>query len=85
MTSPAPALHEIATNAAKYGALSSADGDVRIVQDARRSAAPRLGGERRPQIDAPPQAAGFGSAFDAPKHHWPKLGGASVTTGEGPA
>ena len=58
------ALHELATNAAKYGALSSADGDVRIVWDVRGDLL-HLDWEESggPAIDAPPQAAGFGSAL----------------------
>ncbi len=64
VTSLALALHEIATNAAKYGALSSADGDVRIVWDVRGDLL-HLDWEESggPAIDAPPQAAGFGSAL----------------------
>jgi two-component sensor histidine kinase len=64
VTSLALALHEIATNAAKYGALSEPGGAIRIKWEAQ-------GGDLHfewdetggPVIIAPPQAAGFGSVL----------------------
>ena len=64
VTSLALALHEIATNAAKYGALSEPNGSIRIKWD-------RQGGDLHfeweemggPEIVAPPQAGGFGSVL----------------------
>lgn len=55
-------IHELATNAAKYGALSLADGRVRLastVQDGRvRLTWEEQGG---PPISGPPEKPGFGS------------------------
>jgi two-component sensor histidine kinase len=64
VTSLALALHEIATNAAKYGALSEPSGAIRIKWEAQ-------GGDLHfewietggPVIVAPPQATGFGSVL----------------------
>jgi len=64
VTSLALALHETATNAAKYGALSEPNGSIRIKWD-------RQGGDLHfeweemggPVIVAPPQAGGFGSVL----------------------
>jgi two-component sensor histidine kinase len=64
VTSLALALHETATNAAKYGALSEPNGALRIKWEAQ-------GGDLHfewdetggPVIVAPPQAAGFGSVL----------------------
>lgn len=64
VTSLALALHETATNAAKYGALSEPNGSIRIKWEAR-------GGDFHldweetggPVIVAPPQAGGFGSVL----------------------
>ncbi|WLA51435.1 sensor histidine kinase [Bradyrhizobium elkanii] len=64
VTSFALALHEIATNAAKYGALSEPSGAIRIKWETQ-------GGDLHfewdetggPMIAAPPQAAGFGSVL----------------------
>jgi two-component sensor histidine kinase len=64
VTSLALALHESATNAAKYGALSKPNGAIRIKWEA-------LGGDFHleweetggPTIIAPPQAGGFGSVL----------------------
>ncbi len=57
-------FHELATNAAKYGALSSLDGKI-VVEIARMSETVRIdwtetGG---PQITSPPSRAGFGSTL----------------------
>lgn len=64
VTSLALALHEVATNAAKYGALSAADGEVHVVWDVRGDLLhlewQESGG---PDICEPPQSAGFGSAL----------------------
>ena len=64
VTSLALALHESATNAAKYGALSKPNGAIRIKWEAQ-------GGDFHleweetggPTIIAPPQAGGFGSVL----------------------
>jgi len=64
VTSLALALHETATNAAKYGALSEPNGSIRVKWEAR-------GGDLHfdweekggPIIVAPPQAGGFGSVL----------------------
>jgi two-component sensor histidine kinase len=61
------AFHELATNAAKYGALSSASGSVAVAWTVDRAATPAVidivwterGG---PQVDAPARR-GFGSNF----------------------
>lgn len=62
VTSLALALHETATNAAKYGALSEPDGAIRVTwevkDDALHLAWEETGG---PAIVAPPSANGFGS------------------------
>jgi two-component sensor histidine kinase len=64
VTSLALALHESATNAAKYGALSGPKGAVRIEWDVLRDGLhlewKETGG---PLIVAPPQAHGFGSVL----------------------
>ncbi len=60
------ALHELVTNAAKYGALSTPDGVLRVVWDVTGSGEARLlrllwlerGG---PRIDPAPERRGFGS------------------------
>ena len=61
-TNLALVLHELATNAAKYGALSVAEGHVRIswtIAKGRFILSWReIGG---PPITAPPKKAGFGS------------------------
>ena len=58
------ALHELATNAAKYGALSNADGRVRLVWNVTEAAVPNItiqwtedGG---PMVE-PPSRVGFGN------------------------
>jgi two-component sensor histidine kinase len=64
VTSLALALHESATNAAKYGSLSKPDGAIRIKWETQ-------GGDFHleweetggPMIFAPPQAGGFGSVL----------------------
>src|SRR5215831_15614060 len=64
VTSLALALHETATNAAKYGALSEPNGAIRIKWETQ-------GGDFHleweetggPEIVAPPQAGGFGSVL----------------------
>ena len=64
VTSLALALHEIATNAAKYGALSEPNGAIRIIWETRGGNLhfewEETGG---PVIVAPPQAGGFGSVL----------------------
>ena len=64
VTSLALALHETATNAAKYGALSEPNGAIRIKWEARGGSLhlewEETGG---PVIVAPPQAGGFGSVL----------------------
>lgn len=61
VTSLALALHEVATNAAKYGALSEPNGSVRVRWEAQAGNLQlkwqEIGG---PAIAAPPQAGGFG-------------------------
>ena len=61
------AVHELTTNAAKYGALSVPGGRVRVTWSARAGEAPTLvidwveaGG---PKIDAPPERQGFGTTL----------------------
>lgn len=62
VTGLALALHETATNAVKYGALSQPSGSVRVTWNASRDDLylewEETGG---PLIDTPPQARGFGS------------------------
>ena len=62
VTGLALALHETATNAAKYGALSLSNGSIRVTWDASADHFTldwvETGG---PMIDATPQARGFGS------------------------
>lgn len=57
------ALHELATNAAKYGALSNADGRVRLVWDVDNAAVPNFSiqwaEEGGPKVEAPSRL-GFG-------------------------
>jgi two-component sensor histidine kinase len=64
VTSLALALHETATNAAKYGALSVPSGAIRIKWEARDDDLhfewEETGG---PAIVAPPEAGGFGSVL----------------------
>ena len=64
VTSLALALHESATNAAKYGALSEPNGAIRIKWEAQGDDFhlewEETGG---PDIVAPPQASGFGSVL----------------------
>jgi two-component sensor histidine kinase len=64
VTSLALALHEIATNAAKYGALSLPSGSLRVGWETQGSDFhlewEEIGG---PLIDVPPQAGGFGSVL----------------------
>ena len=64
VTSLALALHESATNATKYGALSKPNGAIHIKWEARDGDFhlewEETGG---PQIVAPPQASGFGSVL----------------------
>jgi len=61
------AIHELATNAAKYGALSASGGRIRIVWRIEPGAAPRLaldwtesGG---PAVAGPPARRGFGTTL----------------------
>jgi two-component sensor histidine kinase len=62
VTGLALALHETATNAVKYGALSRPDGSIRVTWDANSSDFQlnwdETGG---PEVNATPQARGFGS------------------------
>ena len=62
MTGLALVLHETATNAVKYGALSRPDGSIRVTWDASGDDLhldwDETGG---PVIDGTPQARGFGS------------------------
>ena len=64
VTSLALVLHETATNAAKYGALSEPNGAIRIKWEAQDGDLhfewEETGG---PAIVAPPQAGGFGSVL----------------------
>ena len=64
VTSLALALHESATNAAKYGSLSKPDGAIRIKWETQGGDChlewEETGG---PMIFAPPQAGGFGSVL----------------------
>jgi PAS domain S-box-containing protein len=55
-------IHELATNAAKYGALSLPDGHVRLVSTVRDGKV-RLVWEERggPPVSGPPEKLGFGS------------------------
>jgi len=58
------ALHELATNAAKYGALSNADGQVKLSWSMSTAAPRELRFEWREQggpLVAPPTRKGFGS------------------------
>jgi two-component sensor histidine kinase len=59
-------IHELATNATKYGALSTPDGRVRIEWQQTGKAAPHIAMQwtelRGPPVDARPRA-GFGSAL----------------------
>jgi len=64
VTSLALILHELTTNAAKYGALSSSSGFVRIdwsvKKDVLRLVWKEHGG---PRLDKPPESEGFGSSL----------------------
>ena len=64
VTSMAMVLHELATNAAKYGALSAANGHINIAWVIREQLLElswiELGG---PTIDGPPKREGFGSTL----------------------
>jgi two-component sensor histidine kinase len=84
VTALALALHECATNAAKYGALSTPDGSIRIQWSILRSELHltwcEFGG---PEISAPPNDQGFGSILTQRsiaqlggkiKHDWHKTG-----------
>ena len=58
------ALHELATNAAKYGALSNADGRVRLVWDITKAAVPNFTiqwTEEGGPVVEPPSSLGFGN------------------------
>jgi PAS domain S-box-containing protein len=58
------ALHELATNATKYGALCASDGRVAVARSVDRGAGVlRLRWEERggPEVQAPPSRRGFGS------------------------
>jgi two-component sensor histidine kinase len=62
------AFHELATNAAKYGALSSREGRIELSWRVERNAgAERLSFAWResngPRIVAPPPSEGFGTSF----------------------
>jgi PAS domain S-box-containing protein len=55
-------FHELATNAAKYGALSMPDGEVSIVSSVNDGAVDVTWVERKgPEIAGPPDRRGFGS------------------------
>jgi two-component sensor histidine kinase len=75
VTSLALALHETATNAAKYGALSETNGAVRIRWETRDDHLhlewDEAGG---PAIDAPPQTQGFGSVLAERSVTWQLAG-----------
>jgi len=62
-------FHELATNAAKYGALSSPDGCVQVYWSVEPSEPPRLKLEWRehggPPVDQSPRRTGFGSRLIA--------------------
>jgi two-component sensor histidine kinase len=61
------AFHELATNAAKYGALSAADGQVQVTWEADDPQAPRLIDITWREVGGPPVAEparrGFGTRF----------------------
>ena len=59
----AMALHELATNAAKYGALSRSDGKVDISWQAKDGNVEIVWQEHDGPTVRPPQRRGFGSAF----------------------
>lgn len=62
VTSLALVLHELATNAAKYGAFSTADGRLHIQWQVEQGKLALTWTERGgPAIDGPPQREGFGS------------------------
>lgn len=57
-------LHELATNAVKYGALSQPTGQVRVSWDLEEASAPRLRlvwQEAGGPLVAPPVTSGFGT------------------------
>jgi two-component sensor histidine kinase len=85
VTSLALALHESATNAAKYGALSESNGAVRIEWDALGDDLHLVWEETGgPLIVAPPETHGFGSVLarrsitgelrGTIEHHWRRNG-----------
>jgi two-component system CheB/CheR fusion protein len=64
VTSFALVLHEIATNAAKYGALSVPEGSVNIAWSARNDILLMKWEERGgPALSGPPKAEGFGTTL----------------------
>lgn len=71
------ALHELATNAVKHGALSNGDGDVRVTWRQEKGAFSVEWSERGgPPIIAPPEKTGYGTVVVATM---PKLNlGASI-------
>jgi two-component system CheB/CheR fusion protein len=64
VTSLALVLHELATNASKYGALSTPGGQVRVCWEVRNGRLELQWQERGgPLIDGPPEREGFGSVL----------------------
>ena len=62
VTSLSMVLHELATNAAKYGALSQAEGRVAVTWMIKKGRLELIWVERGgPHIDEPPKHEGFGS------------------------
>jgi two-component sensor histidine kinase len=61
----AMALHELATNAAKYGALSNANGRIRVAGELSKDdgASPLMWRERGGPMVEPPKHKGFGSTL----------------------
>jgi two-component sensor histidine kinase len=75
VTSLALALHESATNAAKYGALSESRGTLRITWETQHDHLHLEWNETDgPEIVAPPQGQGFGSVLAERSIAW-QLGG----------
>jgi two-component sensor histidine kinase len=56
-------MHELATNAAKYGALSSSEGTVEVSWQAKLGSIEIVWQEHDGPTVRPPQRRGFGSAF----------------------
>ena len=74
------ALHELATNAAKYGGLSTETGKLAHLVDRRGRPRPRMAGDRRPPAK-PPSSLGFGLSSCGPPSRRSSAAASSMTGG----